>query len=84
MDRRAPRRGPPLILVPAVLEAEVCATSERKRRQRANRHRDPLDQLHGTSLPVSGERSHGPNGVVLTRLTNPLLGDTGAHYRGSP
>jgi hypothetical protein len=38
-----------------VLETEVCATRERKRSQRANRHRDPLDQLHGTSFPAFRE-----------------------------
>ena len=41
-----------------VLETEMCATSERKRRQRANRNGEPLDQLHGTSLPASSELSH--------------------------
>jgi hypothetical protein len=41
-----------------VLEAEMCATSERKRCQRANRNGEPLDQLHGTSLLASSELSH--------------------------
>ena len=41
-----------------LLETEVCATRERKRRQRAHRHCDPLDQLHGTSLRASSELSH--------------------------
>jgi hypothetical protein len=67
-----------------VLETEVCATRERKRRQRANCHRDPLDQLHGTSLPVSGESYPGPNGLDTPSRTDPLLGDIAAHYRGSP
>lgn len=67
-----------------VLEAEMCATRERKRRKRANRHRDPLDKLHGTPLPASGESYPGPNGLVLPSLTDPLLGDIGPHYRASP
>lgn len=38
--------------VRVVLEAEVRATSERERRERANSNGDSLDQLHGTS-PLS-------------------------------
>jgi hypothetical protein len=67
-----------------VLETEMCATRERKRRKRANRHRDPLDKLHGTPLPVPGESYSGPNGLVLPSLTDPLLGDIGGYYRPSP
>jgi hypothetical protein len=60
------------------------ATRERKRRKRANRHRDPLDKLHGTPLPVSGESSPGPNGLVLPSLTDPLLGGHRASLSGVP
>ena len=56
-----------------VLETEMCATSERKRRQRANRNGEPLDQLHGTSLPASSELSHCPY-MWFPRLPDPLFG----------
>jgi hypothetical protein len=59
--RAGPRRRPAresLLFRRLVLETEMCATSERKRRQRANRNGEPLDQLHGTSLPASSELSH--------------------------
>ena len=61
----------------------MCATSERKRRQRANRHRDSLDQLHGTSLPALSERPTTKR-CGSPSPTYPLLGDIGAHYRASP
>jgi hypothetical protein len=59
------------------------ATSERKRRQRANRHRDPLDQLHGTSLRAQGE---GPRTkrCGTPSLTNPLLGGHRRSLSGVP
>jgi hypothetical protein len=62
----------------------VCATGERKRRQRANRYRDPLDQLHGTSLPASGESSPGPNGLVLSRSPTPYWGTSALTIGGPP
>jgi hypothetical protein len=83
--KAGPTEGPALkFSSQPVLETEMCATRERKRRKRASRHRDPLDELHGTPLPVSGESSPGPNGLVLPSLTDPLLGDIGPYYRGSP
>jgi hypothetical protein len=48
-----PKRDPSLrnLAIRVVLEAEVCTTGQRKRRQGANRNGDPLDQLHCTSSP---------------------------------
>ena len=52
----------------------MCATGERKRRQRANRNRDPLDQLHGTPLPTLGERSLIPMMWYSLAYTTPIRG----------
>jgi hypothetical protein len=60
-----------------VLETEMCATSERKRRQRANRNGEPLDQLHGTSLPVSSELSHCPTMWYSLACRTPIWGTSG-------
>jgi hypothetical protein len=38
-------------LIRVLLEAEVCTTGQRKRRERASRNGNPLDELHGTSSP---------------------------------
>jgi len=60
-----------------VLETEMCATSERKRRQRANRNGEPLDQLHGTSLPASCELSHIPTMWYSLACRTPIRGTPG-------
>ena len=60
-----------------VLETEMCATSERKRRQRANRDGEPLDQLHGTSLPPSSELSHRPTMWYSLACRTPIRGTPG-------
>ena len=57
-----------------VLETEMCATSERKRRQRANRNGEPLDQLHGTSLRASSELSHLPTMWYSLACRTPIWG----------
>jgi hypothetical protein len=66
------------------LEAEMCATGERERRQRADRNSDSLDQLHGTSLPASLGCPSQPFALVLPRMQDPHRGDTLRNYRVTP
>ena len=67
-----------------VLETEMCATSERKRRKRANRHRDPLDKLHGTPLPASGESYPGSKWPGTSLAHRPPIGGHRASLSGVP
>jgi hypothetical protein len=55
----------------------MCAPSERERRQRANRNGEPLDQLHGTSLPVSSELSHDRPMWYSLACRTPIWGTPG-------
>jgi hypothetical protein len=65
-----------------MLEAEMCTTGQRKRRQRANRDGDPLDQLHGTSSPPLRAVPR-PFDVALPRCSTPI-GGTPALTIGRP
>ena len=77
-SKGGPRRRPAresLLFRRLVLETEVCATSER-RRQRANRNGEPLDQLHGTSLPSRASCPTDPMWYSLACRT-PIWGTSG-------
>ena len=78
--RAGPRRRPAResrLFRRLVLETEMCATSERERRQRANRNGEPLDQLHGTSLPASSELSHSLTMWHSLACWTPIWGTSG-------
>lgn len=81
-----PHEGPVLekiSLSALVLEAEVCTTGERKRRQGANRNGDPLDQLHRTSSrPLRAVPR--PFDVAPPRLLDPHRGDIRVTIRCPP
>jgi hypothetical protein len=78
--RAGPRRRPAresLLCRRLVLETEMCATSERKRRQRANRNGEPLDQLHGTSSPPRASCPTGPTMWYSLACRTPIWGTSG-------
>jgi len=56
------------------LETEMGAASERERRERADRNREPLDQLQPSHLP---QRVRVPPDLTPESLVSSRLGDTG-------